>query len=584
MLEKDKSKLTGIYLENFQSLRSEPLFLKFDKLTLLYGPNSAGKSAIIDALNMLKATVDNTDDWRIGYLYEKNETRTQFNKLKIGAELVVGKFDWNGKQREWHQSKDPYDDYSHQFIFDRLIGKKIQVEFSSGGQSIKVACEGKPAFEILEEYTPYSQSLKKMNEGEREAWESDDNVDPYEDTVRGKLIIYKNSEVFEKVWGFCGIDLQNENFKDSYFYDLFFEDHEDRIVVNGIQFNAQNQDEFLVGICDHAYDFLKDVHDEPTEEFEESFNSYLKEKLETIDVSQDADARSDEFNRQFKAPNSIRNTLLSLSDDYSKLLKGFLYQISNALNYSHVRGDRGMLDSNECVSYKRGGRLALNLVGNYREYDDPIRVYAEFLSKEHSIGASNDLKFKGDFVNHCFQKYIPSLKGYEIVSRTYELTLRGVNDSCNTLVYLDIKDKSENILGFEDVGSGISYILPIITSVWCKKLSFIEQPELHLHPKAQCELADVLIASLHLGNASVIESHSEHILLRLGRRMRETTNGYLLPNELKLSPDDVNIYYFDPQPNGSTSVKKIRLDKYGELMDRWPGGFFSERDKELFGE
>jgi hypothetical protein len=243
-----------------------------------------------------------------------------------------------------------------------------------------------------------------------------------------------------------------------------------------------------------------------------------------------------------------------------------------------------MLDSSECVSYSRGGHHGLNLVGNYRKYDDPIRVYAEFLSQEFSIGASNDLKFKGDFVNHCFQKYIPSLKGYEIVSRTYNLTLKGLDDSCNTLIYLDIKDKSENILGFQDVGSGISYMLPIITSVWCKKLSFIEQPELHLHPKAQCELADVLIASLHLGNASVIESHSEHMLLRLGRRIRETTNGYLLPNELKLLPDDVNIYYFDPQPNGSTSVKNIRLDKHGELMDRWPGGFFSERDKELFGE
>jgi hypothetical protein len=579
-----KSKLTGIYLENFQSLRSEPLFLKFDKLTLLYGPNSAGKSAIIDALNILKATVDNVEDWRIGYLYEKNETRTQFNRLKIGAELVVGKFDWNGKQSEWYHSKDPYDDYNHQYIFDRLIGKKIQVEFASGGQSIKVACDGRPAFEIIEEYTPYSQSFKKMNESEREAWESDDDVDHYEDTVRGKLIIYKNSEVFEKVWGFCGIDLHNENFKDSYFYDLFFEDHEDRIVVNGIQFNAQNQDEFLVGICDHASDFLKDAHEEPTEEFEESYNSYLKKKLESINVSQDSEERLVEFNRQFKAPNSIRNTLLRLSDDYSKLIKGFLYQISNALNYSHVRGDRGMLDSSECVSYSRGGHHGLNLVGNYRKYDDPIRVYAEFLSQEFSIGASNDLKFKGDFVNHCFQKYIPSLKGYEIVSRTYNLTLKGLDDSCNTLIYLDIKDKSENILGFQDVGSGISYMLPIITSVWCKKLSFIEQPELHLHPKAQCELADVLIASLHLGNASVIESHSEHMLLRLGRRIRETTNGYLLPNELKLLPDDVNIYYFDPQPNGSTSVKNIRLDKHGELMDRWPGGFFSERDKELFGE
>ena len=121
MLSKDKPKLTGIYLENFQSLRCEPLFLKFDKLTLLYGPNSAGKSAIIDALNLLKLTVDNQQDWTLNRLYENQETRYQYNKLRIGAELIVGKFDSTGEQSEWYNSKDPHNDYDHQYIFDNLI-------------------------------------------------------------------------------------------------------------------------------------------------------------------------------------------------------------------------------------------------------------------------------------------------------------------------------------------------------------------------------------------------------------------------------------------------------------------------------
>ena len=42
------------------------------------------------------------------------------------------------------------------------------------------------------------------------------------------------------------------------------------------------------------------------------------------------------------------------------------------------------------------------------------------------------------------------------------------------------------------------------------------------------------------------------------------------------------IYYFEPQPEGHTEVKKIRVDRHGELMDIWPNGFFSERDSELF--
>jgi hypothetical protein len=368
---------------------------------------------------------------------------------------------------------------------------------------------------------------------------------------------------------------------------LFFEDLDDKLIVKGIQFNAQNQDDFLVTPCYNSLEFLKQIHDEPTEEFEAGFNSHLKARLESITGPHQDKDKSEEFNRQLGAAQKIRNLLIELSDDYSKLIKGIFYQISGALEYSHVRGDRMILNSDDCVSHTRYRIKPPHLLEKYRDHSDPIRIYADYLSEGFSLGViRHDLSFKGDFVNHSFQKYMLSLRGYEIVNRTYDLKLRGSKRDSpdNVLIYLDVKDKSGNTLGFQDVGSGISYVLPIITSLWCKKLSLIEQPELHLHPKAQCELADVFIASLNLGNASVIESHSEHILLRLGRRIRETTNGYLLPNELKLSPDDVNIYYFDPQPNGSTSVKKIRLDKQGELMDRWPGGFFSERDRELFGE
>lgn len=584
MLEKEKSKLTGIYLENFQSLRSKPLFLKFDKLTLLYGPNSAGKSAIIDALNLLKITVNNTDDWVLRRLYEDQESAYQYNKSKIGAEIVIGNFDWTGKQSEWYNSKDTNNDYDHQFIFDNLIGKKIQIEFSNGGESVRVACEGIPAFEILDEYTPYNLAYQKLSEDEKSELNNDPDYDPYDSTVQGKLIIYKKSALFEKVYSFCCGDI-GEREKSSYFYDLIFEEYEDKLVVNGIQFNAQNQSDFLVSSDGGITRLLNKVHEDSTDEFENNFNQFLKDRLLKIKGPNEAEERLKEFDSQLDSARNLRNFLIKLADEYSKLLKGFFYQVENALNYSHVRGDRGILNSNDCVSYEKYKRRPLQLSGDYRDGGDSVRVYADYLSKGFSWWISaNDVSFKGDFVNHCFQKLLPSLKGYEIVCRTYDLTLRGEERPDNTLVYLDIKDKSGITLGFQDVGSGISYILPIITSLWCKKLFLIEQPELHLHPKAQCELADVFIASLHLGNAAVIESHSEHLLLRLCRRIRETTNGYLLPKELKLTPEDVNIYYFDPQPNGSTSVKRLRLDKHGELMDHWPGGFFSERGKELFGE
>ena len=179
------------------------------------------------------------------------------------------------------------------------------------------------------------------------------------------------------------------------------------------------------------------------------------------------------------------------------------------------------------------------------------------------------------------------MREYKIIPKVLEVKERGKKENYvhddEEIIFLKLIFEKNNIeLGFENVGSGISYVFPILTSLWASRLSFIEQPELHLHPRAQCEISDVFIHAYNKGSNSVIESHSEHILLRILRRIRETNKGFLLPDELKLTTDDVNIYYFEPLPEGCTRVKRIRVDKQGELMDRWPGGFFSERDAELF--
>ena len=52
----------------------------------------------------------------------------------------------------------------------------------------------------------------------------------------------------------------------------------------------------------------------------------------------------------------------------------------------------------------------------------------------------------------------------------------------------------------------------------------------------------------------------------------------------KLKPEDVAVVYFDPSPEGVTTVKHLRISEDGEFLDRWPRGFFTERDGELFDE
>lgn len=136
-----------------------------------------------------------------------------------------------------------------------------------------------------------------------------------------------------------------------------------------------------------------------------------------------------------------------------------------------------------------------------------------------------------------------------------------------------------------DVGYGISQVLPVILQCMLsqKQTILIEQPELHLHPAQQAELGDLFINGA-LGeqkNTIIIETHSEHMLLRLMRRMRETANENLPKNMPPVSPDDVAILYVQPTQAGSV-VRVLELDTEGQLLDPWPGGFFEEGFRERF--
>ena len=125
-----------------------------------------------------------------------------------------------------------------------------------------------------------------------------------------------------------------------------------------------------------------------------------------------------------------------------------------------------------------------------------------------------------------------------------------------------------------DVGFGISQILPFIVQslASAKQTISIEQPEIHLHPRLQADLGDLLAEAIKppLQNQFIVETHSEHLVLRLQRLVR-TEN---------LNSEDVSVIYVSRRQNGS-EVCQLRLDHEGNFIDNWPGGFFPERIREL---
>lgn len=169
------------------------------------------------------------------------------------------------------------------------------------------------------------------------------------------------------------------------------------------------------------------------------------------------------------------------------------------------------------------------------------------------------------------------------LSRFIEKRLELKQNYENELVFTDMMNQTR--VTPKEMGLGISQALPIVASSMSSQKTrfYIEQPELHLHPAFQMELLDEFIRSHHENeNEFMIETHSEHMLLRIMKRMRHTAEGKVEADDtLALTPDDVCLLYVD-NDGESTYLQELRLSPKGKLLDHWPNGFFEEGFKERF--
>jgi hypothetical protein len=151
--------------------------------------------------------------------------------------------------------------------------------------------------------------------------------------------------------------------------------------------------------------------------------------------------------------------------------------------------------------------------------------------------------------------------------KDYEVLVRGIGQ------------RSEVML--TDVGFGVSQVLPAVVSAFYgppHSVLWMEQPEIHLHPQVQSNLADLFIDAIFARESGrprdvqlIIESHSEHMLNRLQRRIAER----------RLGPEQVAIYFCAPAPNGAT-MQRLDLDEDGEISN-WPEQFFGDEMADIAG-
>lgn len=132
-----------------------------------------------------------------------------------------------------------------------------------------------------------------------------------------------------------------------------------------------------------------------------------------------------------------------------------------------------------------------------------------------------------------------------------------------------VKVKQNNLdLDITDVGFGISQVLPVIIQGFLSSnnsTTIIEQPEIHLHPKMQADLADLFIDIINNSKQKrlIIETHSEYLLKRLRRRISEGV----------ISPKDVSICLFHPQiETKSPFIQNLEIEEKGFF--EWPVDFY----------
>lgn len=340
---------------------------------------------------------------------------------------------------------------------------------------------------------------------------------------------------------------------------------------------------------------------------------YISSRLEAVEAQEDSFSEKLK-NYQFEdAVKDIRDALPSSQVDYENFLpkshtiyNSLLFQISDnfltdSILYDSILDNSGLYNwvlndedeyiyevnlspfvSHICSSFERNLR---DLV-----YLGPLRSRPE-----------RDYEFSGDTTDYVGQsgEHWPSIlyKSWKRVEQAnMDLERLGVKYrlKIDKLQYEDgspsnrfsprLVDKDTGIdASICDVGFGISQVLPIVVQSHLseKKTLLIEQPEIHLHPAHQAELGDLFIRSAkEQGNTLLLETHSEHLLLRIMRRMRETSTGKLPEGAIAVRPEDVMVLFVES--DGSQSiVREMPLDERGELVKAWPGGFFEEGLREI---
>ncbi len=547
--------LKSLELENFKAFGRRTR-VPLAPITLIFGENSAGKSSILQSLHLLKQTVESRDDNVLLLPRDQNGIVDLggFNEMVFDHDTnrsLSIRLDANSdgvKCQGWNDLEDIFGcspgDIGLEFVFFR---PDPQAEVCLQRIKCFSSVVGDMPLAIYDSEQPLESQ----------------KCDDYGDTRRDLRCTYITSDR----------DFWEEEYK-------FRRQYSDRLseyckdvaedLKADLRLDMEEGEEFPP--------FMKTVIDmkESAVEFYdraftlEDFVSYMK-SLYTGDL---AGLRAEQFLPRYTGKDCFEDPVLGI--DMERV----------ADRYNPLSEYKETLEVKECaerreVPIKFGGIIKEHLhsifpMGPTRQAPERYYIFSGTSPQDVGYQGSSMPEFLFSHPEHL-EKVNKWLVDDDKLDMGYKLEARSVGERNKDLFELRLLDTRRNEpdvdVGLPDVGYGISQLLPFIVQALTTEgqIISIEQPEVHIHPRLQADLGDLLAESAkEHNNQLLIETHSEHLVLRLQRLIRHD----------ELSPEDVSVLYVSRTENGSR-VDRLRLDEDGFFADEWPGGFFPERLDEL---
>lgn len=217
---------------------------------------------------------------------------------------------------------------------------------------------------------------------------------------------------------------------------------------------------------------------------------------------------------------------------------------------------------------------ALSYVGPLRR--EPQRLEKFVPSQDRHVGAAGEQMLSLLYENDDLVLQVNNYLGMMDLPYRIRVVKVGSREALGEVIYLALVNKRTGVeVSPSDAGVGYSQVLPLIAQAVLSRDSVvcIEQPELHLHPAMQARLGDLFIDQALGGNnvQFVIETHSESLMLRILRRIREG----------KIEASKVKVLYIDQDDAGASEIHDLPITADGEFAVSWPKGFFDERLEEI---